>query len=120
DRPQLEQRRRLQRRRALAGAGLGRRRRQVMTRAVRVADLRRVGPGPAVVGRARQLRAPVAVAERGPQHAAVRIAGDEVDAGAGVAGELRPPATVLLGDEEAALAGADEEASGHASLSRIG
>src|SRR5690606_13065769 len=85
DDPQLEQRGVLDRDRlgvralvALAGGGRG-----VVARALGVLDLRRVLPGLPAVGRARELGAPVAVTQRGPQRARVRVAGDEVHPRAG-------------------------------------
>src|SRR5690606_37910476 len=78
--------------------------------ALRVGDLGRVLPSLAAVGRARQLGAPVAVTEQGPQSSAVGVAGDVVDAGASVAGERDLPAPLALFDDERALAGPNEDA----------
>src|SRR5262249_55234853 len=108
-RPELQQRRGLERRSALARPRLGRRRREVVARAGGVLDLRRVRPRLPVVGRARDLRAPVPVAEQRPQRARVRVARGVVDAAAAVPRELGAPAALALRDREDALAGADED-----------
>ena len=86
--------------------------------ALGILDLgRRVGKARALVVRDRELRAPVAVAQEGPEAAGVRIARDEVHAGPGVAGEPRAPGAALLLDDEGALPGADEDARCHVSTS---
>src|SRR5690606_17925863 len=81
-----------------------------------VLDLRGVVPALAVVGRARQLGAPVTVAERGPQRAAVGLARDEVDTLPAMAGQPRSPATACLVDDERALACTHQDRTGHVLL----
>src|SRR5690606_12921609 len=113
DHPQLEQRGVLDHHRAGRRAVLVGHRRDQVAGALRVLDLRGVTPAvPAVVG-ARQLGAPVAVAERGPQRAGLWLAGDEVDALARVTGQPRLPAAALLVDDECALASTDQDRIGH-------
>src|SRR5690606_20227618 len=78
-----------------------------------IGDLRRVLPCLAAVAGARELGAPVAVAEQCPQGARVRVADDEVDAHAGMARQRWSPVAADLFDDERTLAGADENALGH-------
>src|SRR5690606_38545490 len=59
--------------------------------ALGIGDLGGVLPALAAVARARQLGAPVAVTEQGPQGIGVGIASEEVDADAGVTGQSQLP-----------------------------
>src|SRR5262249_8541469 len=111
--PQLEQRGALQHDRARRLSVLARERGREVARARRVLDLRGVGPGLAAVDGPRELRAPVAVPERGPERAGARIPRHEVAPCPGVHAELRAPAPVRLRGDEGPLAGPEENSMLH-------